>query len=134
MPIVTWDHLHLRSPDPEATAPWLENILGGRIIPGPGRLRVKLGGAAGFMPTADPFAVRARPGRSVVLTGQRTGLGLVAPGKRHGVDGSTDPERWSPRRSAGLLPGSSTAPIGELSGPNVQSARLARNSKSRTSM
>ncbi len=23
MPIVTWDHVHLRSPDPEATAAWL---------------------------------------------------------------------------------------------------------------
>ena len=37
MPIVTWDHVHLRSPDPEATAAWLENILGGVIIRGPGR-------------------------------------------------------------------------------------------------
>jgi hypothetical protein len=32
MPIVTWDHVHLRSPDPEATAAWLEDILGGVII------------------------------------------------------------------------------------------------------
>ena len=40
MPIVTWDHVHLRSPDPEATAAWLENILGGLIIRGPGRIDV----------------------------------------------------------------------------------------------
>jgi len=26
---VTWDHIHLRSPDPEATATWLRDILGG---------------------------------------------------------------------------------------------------------
>jgi len=45
MPIVTWDHVHLRSPDPEATAAWLENVLGGVIIRGPGRIDVKLGGA-----------------------------------------------------------------------------------------
>ena len=32
MQIVIWDHVHLRSPDPEATAAWLENILGGVII------------------------------------------------------------------------------------------------------
>ena len=32
MPTVTWDHVHLRSPDPEATAAWLERILGGEII------------------------------------------------------------------------------------------------------
>ena len=46
MPIaVTWDHIHLRSPDPEATAAWLHDVLGGDIIRGPGRTDVKLGGA-----------------------------------------------------------------------------------------
>src|SRR3981081_3895324 len=49
MPIVTWDHVHLRSADPEATAAWLENILGGVIIRGPGRIDVKLGGANVFI-------------------------------------------------------------------------------------
>jgi catechol 2,3-dioxygenase-like lactoylglutathione lyase family enzyme len=49
MPIVTWDHVHLRSPDPEATAAWLEDILGGEIVRGPGRLDVKLGGANIFI-------------------------------------------------------------------------------------
>jgi lactoylglutathione lyase len=49
MPIVTWDHVHLRSPDPEATAAWLEDILGGEIIRGPGRIDVKLGGAKVFI-------------------------------------------------------------------------------------
>jgi lactoylglutathione lyase len=49
MPIVTWDHVHLRSPDPEATAAWLENILGGVIIRGHGRIDVKLGGANVFI-------------------------------------------------------------------------------------
>jgi len=36
MPTVTWDHIHLRSPDPEATAAWLVDILGGEIVRGPG--------------------------------------------------------------------------------------------------
>ena len=49
MPIVTWDHVHLRSPDPEATAAWFEKILGGVIIRGPGRIDVKLGGANVFI-------------------------------------------------------------------------------------
>jgi lactoylglutathione lyase len=49
MPIVTWDHVHLRSPDPEATAGWLENILGGVIVRSPGRIDVKLGGANVFI-------------------------------------------------------------------------------------
>ncbi len=46
---VTWDHVHLRSPDPEATAAWLHDILGGEIIRGPGRIDVKLGGANVFI-------------------------------------------------------------------------------------
>jgi lactoylglutathione lyase len=49
MPLVTWDHVHLRSPDPEATAAWLEDILGAIIIRGPGRIDVKLGGADVFI-------------------------------------------------------------------------------------
>ena len=49
MPTVTWDHVHLRSPDPEAMAAWLEDILGGEIIRGPGRIDVKLGGANVFI-------------------------------------------------------------------------------------
>jgi lactoylglutathione lyase len=47
MPIVTWDHVHLRSPDPAAA--WLEDILGGVIIRGPGRIDVKLGGVNVFI-------------------------------------------------------------------------------------
>ena len=49
MPTVTWDHVHLRSPDPEATAACLHDILGGEIIRGPGRIDVKLGGANVFI-------------------------------------------------------------------------------------
>jgi catechol 2,3-dioxygenase-like lactoylglutathione lyase family enzyme len=49
MPTVTWDHVHLRSPDPEAAATWLQNILGGEIIRAPGRIDVKLGGANVFI-------------------------------------------------------------------------------------
>jgi catechol 2,3-dioxygenase-like lactoylglutathione lyase family enzyme len=54
MPIVTWDHVHLRSPDPEAMAAWLENVLGGVIIRGPGRIDVKLGGANIFIAKVEP--------------------------------------------------------------------------------
>jgi catechol 2,3-dioxygenase-like lactoylglutathione lyase family enzyme len=46
---VTWDHIHLRSPDPEATASWLHDILGAEIIRGPGRIDVQLGGAKVFI-------------------------------------------------------------------------------------
>ena len=62
MPTVTWDHVHLRSPDPEATASWLENVLGGEIIRGPGRIDVKLGGANIFIaPVAAGDGVNTPP-------------------------------------------------------------------------
>ncbi len=62
MPTVTWDHVHLRSPDPEATAAWLENILGGEIVRGPGRIDVKLGGAMVFIaPVTADAGVNAAP-------------------------------------------------------------------------
>ncbi len=63
MPVVTWDHVHLRSPDPEAMAAWLEDILGGEIIRGPGRIDVKLGGAMVFIaPVTSGDGVHAAPG------------------------------------------------------------------------
>jgi lactoylglutathione lyase len=61
MPTVTWDHIHLRSPDPEATAAWLADILGGEIDRGP-TLIVRLGGANVFIaPVAAGDGVNAPP-------------------------------------------------------------------------
>lgn len=51
---VIWDHIHLRSPDPEATATWLHDILGGEIIRSPNRVDVKLGGAMIFIAKVAP--------------------------------------------------------------------------------
>ncbi len=51
---VTWDHIHLRSPDPEATATWLQDVLGGEIIRSPGRIDVKLGGTSIFIAPVKP--------------------------------------------------------------------------------
>jgi lactoylglutathione lyase len=51
---VTWDHIHLRTPDPEATATWLQDMLGGEIIRNPGRIDVKLGGASIFIAPVKP--------------------------------------------------------------------------------
>lgn len=62
MPVVTWDHVHLRSPDPEATATWLQDILGGVIIRGPNRIDVKLGGANVFIaPVAPDDGINSPP-------------------------------------------------------------------------
>ena len=50
---VTWDHIHLRSPDPEATAQWFERMLGAQVIrsiqQGKPRIDLKLGGANIFI-------------------------------------------------------------------------------------
>ena len=54
MAAVTWDHVHLRSPDPEATAAWLADVLGGEIVRGPGRIDVRLGGANVFIAPVTP--------------------------------------------------------------------------------
>ena len=53
MPEVIWDHVHLRSPDPEATAQWFEQMLGAQVIrstqEGKPRIDLKLGGANIFI-------------------------------------------------------------------------------------
>jgi len=48
-----WDHIHLRSPDPEATAAWFEHMLGAEVLrsmqQGKPRIDMKLGGANIFI-------------------------------------------------------------------------------------
>ena len=49
----TWDHVHLRSPNPEATAQWFEKMLGAEVIrsmqQGQPRIDLKVGGANVFI-------------------------------------------------------------------------------------
>jgi lactoylglutathione lyase len=58
MPTITWDHIHLRSPDPEATAQWFEHMLGAEVIrttqQGKPRIDLKLGGASIFIADVKP--------------------------------------------------------------------------------
>ena len=58
MPTVTWDHVHLRSSDPEATAQWFERMLGAEVIrstqQGKPRIDLKLGGARVFIAPVAP--------------------------------------------------------------------------------
>jgi lactoylglutathione lyase len=66
MPQYTWDHIHLRSPDPEATAKWFEQMLGAQIIrsmqQGKPRIDMKIGGANVFIaPVAPGDKVNAAP-------------------------------------------------------------------------
>jgi lactoylglutathione lyase len=61
-PNYRWDHIHLRSPDPDATAAWFERILGAQVIrstvEGKPRIDLKLGGA-------DVFIMPVVPGDNV---------------------------------------------------------------------
>jgi len=54
----TWDHIHLRSPDPEATARWFESMLGAKVLrsmqQGKPRIDLKLGGANIFIAPVAP--------------------------------------------------------------------------------
>jgi catechol 2,3-dioxygenase-like lactoylglutathione lyase family enzyme len=54
----TWDHIHLRSPDPEATAQWFEKMLGAEVIrtmqQGAPRIDLKIGGANIFIAPVTP--------------------------------------------------------------------------------
>ncbi len=53
-----WDHIHLRSPDPEATAQWYERMLGAEVIrsmqQGKPRIDLKIGGANVFVAPVGP--------------------------------------------------------------------------------
>lgn len=53
-PSFTWDHVHLRSPDPEATATWFEQMLEAEIVRSPGRIDLKLGGGDVFIAPVTP--------------------------------------------------------------------------------
>ena len=62
----TYDHIHLRSPDPEATARWYERIFGAEVLrsvqQGKPRIDLKLGGANIFIaPVAAGDGVNPPP-------------------------------------------------------------------------
>jgi lactoylglutathione lyase len=58
MPKYTWDHIHLRTPDPAAMAQWFERMLGAEVIrtmqQGQPRIDLKLGGANIFIAPVSP--------------------------------------------------------------------------------
>jgi len=58
MTTFTWDHIHLRTPDPEATAQWFERMFGAEVIrtmpEGKPRIDIKLGGAMIFTAKVTP--------------------------------------------------------------------------------
>ena len=105
MPNYAWDHIHLRSPDPEATAQWFERMLGAQVLRsvqrGKPRIDLKLGGANIFIapvaagdgvnpPPATPYQGLDHFGLAV------SGIDAVAAElKKKGVEFSKEPH--SPR-------------------------------------
>jgi len=102
----TWDHIHLRSPDPEATAQWFEKMLGAEVIrtmqQGTPRIDLKLGGANIFI-----APVKAGDGVNTPPTTPYQGLdhfGLVVTGidavaselKAKGVEVTREPTTVRP--------------------------------------
>ena len=66
MATYTWDHIHLRTTDPEAMANWFESKLGAEIIrtmqEGKPRIDLKIGGANIFIaPVASGDGTNAPP-------------------------------------------------------------------------
>jgi hypothetical protein len=99
MATYTWDHIHLRTPNPEATAQWYERMLGAEVVrsmqQGKPRIDLKLGGANIFIAPVEPATASTRP-RS------RLTRGSIISGSR-----STASMRWSPnsKRRASSSPG-----------------------------
>jgi catechol 2,3-dioxygenase-like lactoylglutathione lyase family enzyme len=62
----TWEHIHLRSPDPAGTAQWYEDKLGAEVIrtpqpDGSTRIDLSLTGQKIFIAKADPATTGAPP-------------------------------------------------------------------------
>jgi catechol 2,3-dioxygenase-like lactoylglutathione lyase family enzyme len=62
----TWEHVHLRSPDPEATAQWYHDKLGADVIrtknaDGSTRIDLNLSGQKVFVAASDPAKTGAPP-------------------------------------------------------------------------
>jgi Lactoylglutathione lyase and related lyases len=103
---MTWDHIHLRSPDPEATAQWFERMLGAEVTrsmqQGKPRIDMKLGGANIFIaPVAAGDGVNPPPTTpyqgldhfGLLVTGIDD---IVAELKRKGVEFTKEPQTPRP--------------------------------------
>ena len=102
----TWDHIHLRTADPEAMAKWFEEKLGAEVIrtmqQGKPRIDLKLGGASIFIaPVANGDGTHAAP--TIPYRGlDHFGLsvsgidGIAADLKKKGVEFTREPTTVRP--------------------------------------
>ena len=99
----TWDHVHLKTPDPEGMAQWFEKMLGAEIVrtmqDGKPRIDVKLGGANVFIaespghnaPPAIPYRGLEHFGLRVsgidTIAAELKAKGVSSPRSRRGAAG-----------------------------------------------
>ena len=104
MPEFIYDHIHLRTPDPEATAQWYANIFGAEVIrtqqQGETRIDLKLGGMNVFLAPspAGEHGAAAHPHQGLDHFGLRvTGIdAIVAKMKDKGVEFTREPTTMRP--------------------------------------
>jgi catechol 2,3-dioxygenase-like lactoylglutathione lyase family enzyme len=104
--MLTFDHIHLRSPDPEATATWFEAMLGAQVIrtPQAGGLRIdlKIGGQNIFIAPVSPDDKVNPPPATPVQGLDHIGFfvrdldSLIATLKAKGVAFTTEPHNPRP--------------------------------------
>jgi len=107
MTTFTYDHIHLRSPDVEATARWYEEMVGAEIIrsvqsDGRPRLDLNLGGVAVFIAQVPPEQAVAEPPQPPYLGLEHIGLrvqgidDVVAELKSKGAEFTVEPKTIRP--------------------------------------
>jgi lactoylglutathione lyase len=107
MSAFTYDHIHLRSPDAEATARWYEEMFGAKIVrsvqsDGRPRLDLKLGGVDVFIAQVPPEQAIAAPPEPPYLGLEHIGLRVdgidqvVAELKEKGAEFTVEPKTIRP--------------------------------------
>jgi catechol 2,3-dioxygenase-like lactoylglutathione lyase family enzyme len=101
MPRFTFDHIHLRSPDPEATAAFYERVFGVTLARSPQRIDFELGGQRIFVSPINEEATGVAPSapyRGLEHIGLAvTGIdALVAEMKAQGVTFQMEPTTIRP--------------------------------------
>src|SRR5437899_12584826 len=123
MTAFTYDHIHLRSPDAEATARWYENMFGAEIIrsvqsDGRPRLDLSLGGLAVFIAQVPPQQAVAAPPEPPYLALEHIGLPVhgndraVAERKQKGAEFNVEAKANRPRVRIACLRGPHSVQIG----------------------
>ena len=102
-----WDHIHLRSPDPEATADFYVRMFGAEVIrtPQPGgktRIDLKIGGSSVFIAPVTPGDGVASPPKTPYQGLDHFGLevtgidAVVADLKKKGAEFTMEPNNIRP--------------------------------------